>query len=325
MKFAVVGAGAIGAYVGACLERGGAEVALVARGAHLAAMQQNGVRIESERGSFTAHPLATGDMRAIGPVDAVILALKAHQIADVLGDLPALFHADTAVVSMQNGIPWWYFAGNGGPYDGHTIEAVDPGGRIAAAIANERVVGSVVYPAAEIAAPGVIKHIEGTRFQLGNPDRKPSERTQRIADAFIAGGLKAPIDEEIRAEIWLKVLGNAAFNPISALTRATLVEMADDALVEPLVREMMAESLAVAAALGVVPNVTIDKRIDGARRVGMHKSSMLQDAEARKPFETEAIIGAVVELGALTGVPVPATRHVYALVKLLERSLLAGR
>jgi 2-dehydropantoate 2-reductase len=226
---------------------------------------------------------------------------------------------------MQNGIPWWYFAGNGGPWDGRTIEAVDPGGRIAAAIANERVVGSVVYPAAEIAAPGVIKHIEGTRFQLGNPDRKPSERTQRIADAFIAGGLKAPIDPEIRAEIWLKVLGNAAFNPISALTRATLVEMADDALVEPLVREMMAESLAVAAALGVVPNVTIDKRIDGARRVGMHKSSMLQDAEARKPFETDAIVGAVVELGALTGVDVPATRHVYALVKLLERSLLAGR
>jgi 2-dehydropantoate 2-reductase len=243
----------------------------------------------------------------------------------VLDELPALFHPGTMVVGMQNGLPWWYFARHGGPYDGMVLDSVDPGGRISAAIDPQRVIGCVVYAAAEIEAPGIIRHVEGTRFTLGEPDRSLSERSRELAAAFIAGGLKAPVEREIRSEIWLKLLGNASFNPLSALTRATLVELADDPFVEPLVREIMLECAAVANALGVTFEITIERRIDGARRVGAHKTSMLQDLEARKPFETEALVGCVVELGAKLGIAVPATRHVYALVKLLERSIRAGR
>lgn len=325
LRFAVVGAGAIGAYVGAALARGGAEVTLVARGAHLAAMRERGVRVESARGDFTVHPAATDDIASIGPVDVVILALKAHQIEPIVDDLRALYHERTAVVAMQNGIPWWYFFLNGGPHEGYIVRSVDPHGRLAAGIEPERVVGCVIYSSTEIVAPGVIKHIEGTRYSVGDAARGISERTQRIAAALAAGGLKAPVEADIRADIWLKLLGNASFNPISALTRATLVEMTDDPLVEPVVEEMMREALAVAANLGVEVGLSIEKRIDGARRVGAHKTSMLQDLEARKPFELDALTGAVVELGKLTGTPTPATAQVYALAKLLEKSALAGR
>jgi 2-dehydropantoate 2-reductase len=243
----------------------------------------------------------------------------------VVDELPALFHERTLVVGMQNGLPWWYFQRHGGPYDGMVLQSVDPGGRISAAIDPRRVIGCVVYAATEIAEPGVIRHVEGTRFSLGEPDRSLSERCTALAAAFAAGGLKAPVEREIRAEIWLKLLGNASFNPLSALTRATLVELTDDALVEPLVREMMEECVLLAAALGVTIDISIERRIDGARRVGAHKTSMLQDLEARKPLETEALVGSVVELGAKLGIAVPATRHVYALVKLLERSIRSGR
>jgi 2-dehydropantoate 2-reductase len=325
MHVAVIGAGAIGAYVGAALARGGAEVTLVARGAHLAAMRERGVRVESPRGDFHARPHATDDLRTIGPVDVVILALKAHQIAPLVDDIRTLFHADTAVIAMQNGIPWWYFAGDPGPYEDRPITSVDPDGRIGAAIEAHRVVGCVIYSSTEIVAPGVIKHIEGTRYSLGDPVRGIHVRTQRIAAAFVAGGLKAPVEADIRADIWLKLLGNAAFNPISALTRATLVEMCDDPSVEALVTEMMQEALDVAAKLNVTVPVSIAKRIDGARRVGAHKTSMLQDLEARKPFELDAVVGAIVELGEICDVPTPATRHVYALTKLLQSSILAGR
>jgi 2-dehydropantoate 2-reductase len=325
MSFAVVGAGAIGAYVGASLARGGAKVTLHARGPHLKAMQENGVRVESPRGDFTAHPAATGDLRSIGPVDVVIIALKAHQIAPMVDDLRTLYHENTAVVAMQNGIPWWYFFNHGGPHEAYVVRSVDPDGVLSAGIEPERVVGCVIYSSTEIAAPGVIKHIEGTRYSLGDPARGVSERTQRIADALVAGGLKAPVEPDIRTDIWLKLLGNAAFNPISALTRATLVEMTNDPLVEPLVAEMMREAVAVAAALGVEMPISIEKRIDGARRVGAHKTSMLQDLEMRKPLELDAVTAAVVELGQLTGTPTPATQHVYALTKLLEKSVLAGR
>ncbi len=325
MKFAVVGAGAIGAYVGAALARGPSEVSLIARGAHLQALREHGVLVRSERGDFTAHPAATDRIAEIGPVDVVILALKAHQIIDVLPELPALFHPRTMVVGMQNGLPWWYFQRHGGPHDGTVLHSVDPGGRISAVIAPQRVIGCVVYAATEIESPGVIRHVEGTRFALGEPDRSLSERSRELAAAFVAGGLKAPVEREIRAEIWLKLLGNASFNPISALTRATLVELADDPLVEPVIREMMEECAAVANAVGVKLDTTIDRRIDGARRVGAHKTSMLQDLEARKTLETEALVGSVVELGAKLGIETPATRHVYAFVKLLERSELAGR
>ncbi|GAC1417026.1 MAG: 2-dehydropantoate 2-reductase [Candidatus Velthaea sp.] len=325
MKFAVVGAGAIGAYVGASLARAGEDVTLIARGEHLRAMRANGVRVESPRGDFAAHPAATDDMRSVGPVDVVIVALKAHQIAAVVEDIASMFGRDTAVIAMQNGIPWWYFAGDSGPNEGRRIASVDPDGRIGAAIAPERVIGCVVYCSTEIVAPGVIKHLEGTRYSLGDPVRGVAARTQEIAGKFTAGGLKAPVEADIRADIWLKLLGNAAFNPISALTRATLVEMCEDAAVEALVGEMMRESVDVAAALGVAVPMSIEKRIDGARRVGAHKTSMLQDLEARKALELDALIGSIVELGEIANVPTPATRHVYALAKLLERSVLAGR
>jgi 2-dehydropantoate 2-reductase len=325
LHVAVIGAGAIGAYVGAALSRGGARVTLVARGAHLAAMRANGVRVESPRGDFQAWPEATDDIRSIGPVDVVILALKAHQIAPVVADVRSLFKAETAVVAMQNGIPWWYFAGDPGPNEDLPIASVDPDGRIGAAIESRRVVGCVIYCSTEIAAPGIIKHLEGTRYCLGDPVRGIHPRTVRIAEAFVAGGLKAPVEADIRAEMWLKLLGNAAFNPISALTRATLGEMCDDAPVHALVVEMMSEALAVAAKLNVTVPLSIAARIDGARRVGAHKTSMLQDLEMRKPFELDAVIGAIVELGERCEVPTPATRHVYALAKLLERSILDGR
>jgi 2-dehydropantoate 2-reductase len=325
MKVAVVGAGAVGAYVGAALARGGADVTLIARGAHLAALRERGVSVRSERGDFFAHPAATGDARGVGPVDVVILAVKAHQIEPLLDTLPALFGPQTAVVAMQNGIPWWYFQENGGAFDGRPVRSVDPDGRISATIETRRVVGCVVYAATEIEAPGVIRHIEGTRFSLGDPARGVSERTARIAEAFVAGGLKAPVEADLRPEIWFKVLGNATLNPISALTRATLEDMCSDPHVEPLAAEMMHEMVAVAAAHGVVMPMSVEKRIDGARRVGAHKTSMLQDLEAGKALELEAMTGAVLELGELAGVPTPATRHVYGLTKLLERTVLAAK
>ncbi len=325
MQFAVVGAGAIGAYVGATLARAGYAVTLLARGAHLAAMREHGVRVFSARGDFTAFPATTDDIGSIGPVDVVILALKAHQIVPVAKDIGRLFTPDTAVVAMQNGIPWWYFAGDAGPHAGRRISSVDPDGRIGAAIDARRVIGCVIYSSTEIVAPGVIKHIEGTRYCLGDPVRGVSERTRRVAEAFVAGGLKAPVEADIRVEIWTKLLGNAAFNPISALTRATLGEMCDDPGIAELAAGMMRESVDVAAALGITVPVSIEKRMDGARRVGAHRTSMLQDLEARKPLELDPLIGAIVELGAVAGVATPIAARVYALCKLLERSVLAGR
>ena len=323
-SYAVIGAGAIGAYVGAALQRGGAEVTLVARGPHLAAMQTAGVRVKSERGDFTVHPRAVGTIAEVGPVDVVILALKAQQIAPIAADLAALNHERTAIVAMQNGIPWWYFQRDGGPFAGRTIESVDPGGTLARTIDPARVLGCVIYSSTEIEAPGVIRHLEGTRYSLGEPDRTISPRAQAISVDFIAGGLKAPVEADIRKDIWLKLLGNASFNPISALTRATLVEMADDAGVHALVAEMMAEAVAIAERLGSPVTMSIEKRIDGARRVGAHKTSMLQDLEAHKAFELDALVGAVVELGQLAGIPTPATAHVYALARLLDRTNRAG-
>lgn len=323
MRFAVVGAGAIGAYVGASLAHAGHDVALVARGPQLAALRERGVTVHSPRGDFAAKPLATSDLAEIGAVDAVLLAVKAHQLGAIAGGLHALFGPDTAVVAMQNGIPWWYFQRHGGPHNGLVLQSVDPGGAIAAAIPAERVIGCVIYCSTELDAPGVVRHLEGTRFSLGEPDRTISARATAIANALIESGLKAPVEDDIRRDIWLKLLGNASFNPISALTRATLVEMCDDPLVEPLVRSMMEETVAVAGQLGITFDVTIERRIDGARRVGAHKTSMLQDLEAHKTLELEALTGAVVELGGVVGVDVPATREVYALTKLLEKTTLA--
>jgi 2-dehydropantoate 2-reductase len=320
MRFAVIGAGAIGAYVGASLAKGDADVSLIARGSHLRAMQERGVRVISERGDFNVHPRATDRCDDVGLVDCVIIALKAHQIADMLEPMRPLIGPRTMIIGMQNGIPWWYFQRHGGPYEGHVLGTVDVGGRLARTFDPDRVIGCAVYSATEIVEPGVIKHIEGTRYSLGHPSGERTPEIEAIARAFVAGGLKAPIEQNLRRDVWTKLLGNVCLNPISALTRATLVEMATDPLVEGVLRDMMAESIAVAQGLGVTIEISIDKRIDGARRVGEHKTSTLQDIEAGRALEIDCMVGAVVEMAQLVGVEVPATRYVYALTKLLDRT-----
>ena len=325
-RYAVVGAGAIGAYVGASLARGGADVTLIARGPHLAAMRERGgVEVKSERGDFSAQVAATDDMTSVGVVDCVIVALKAHQIVPVLPQIQTLIGPHTRVVGMQNGIPWWYFQRLGGPHDGLVLQTVDPGGQLAAAFDPDRVVGCVIFSSTEIEAPGVIRHIEGTRYSLGRPAGGADDVLEQIAAAFVAGGLKAPVERDLRPDIWLKVLGNAALNPISALTRATIAGMMRDPGTEALIRTIMEEAQALANALGVTLPVSIDKRMDGARRVGEHKTSMLQDVELGRAFELDVILGAVVELGGVLGVPVPASQHVYTLTKLLDTTLRAQR
>lgn len=325
-RFCVVGAGAIGAYVGASLARGGADVTLIARGPHLAAMRrQGGVEVRSERGDFSAQVAATDDMTAVGPVDCVIIALKAHQVAPMLPQIATLLGPQTRVVGMQNGIPWWYFQRLGGPHDGLVLQTVDPGGRLAAAFDPDRVVGCVIYSSTEIESPGVIRHVEGTRYSLGRPDGGVDPVLERIAAAFVAGGLKAPVERDLRTDIWVKLLGNASLNPISALTRATIAGIMRDPDTEALIRTMMEEVQALAHALGVTMPISIDKRMDGARRVGEHKTSMLQDVELGRPFELDVILGAVVELGDVLNVPVPASRHVYTLTKLLDTTLREAR
>jgi 2-dehydropantoate 2-reductase len=317
MRVAVVGAGAIGAYVGAALARGGADVHLVARGPHLAALRRDGVTVLSPRGDFHAHPPATDDPAEIGEVDVVFLGLKAQQYAGAASLLAPLLGADTAVVAAQNGIPWWYFHGLGGPHDGKRVEAVDPGGAVSAVIPPERAIGCVVYSSTQIERPGVVRHIEGTRFSIGEPDRTRSERCRRFSEAMVAGGLKCPVETELRDEIWIKLMGNVALNPLSVLTGATLVELCSHPPTRALVAAIMEETLAIAGALGSTPAIEIERRIDGARRVGAHKTSMLQDFEAGKSLELDAVVTAVVELAALTGVPAPHIRAVHAAVDLL--------
>jgi 2-dehydropantoate 2-reductase len=317
MRIAVLGAGAIGAYVGAALARGGSDVALVARGEHLEAMRRNGVRVTSPRGDFTAHPFATDDPAEIGPVDAVFLGLKAHSYATAGPLLSPLLGPDTAVVAAQNGVPWWYFHGLPGRFADTRIESVDPAGAVGRAIAPERAIGCVVYCSTVIERPGEIAHLEGTRFTIGEPSGARSERCLRFSEAMVAGGLKCPVVENIRDEVWIKLMGNVAFNPLSILTRATLAAMCRHAATRALVADVMAESLAIAHELGCDPEISIARRIDGAERVGEHKTSTLQDLEAGKHLELDAIIGAVVELADLTAQPAPALRAVHAAASLL--------
>ena len=308
MKVAVVGAGAIGAYVGASLDRGGADVHLVARGEHLAAMRRDGVTVLSPRGDFRAHPRATDDPAAIGPVDIVFLGLKAYSYASAGPLLAPLLRPGTGVVAAQNGIPWWYFQGLAGPYEGRRVEAADPGGAVSAVIPPDRAIGCVVYCSAEIEAPGVIRHVEGTRFSIGEPDGRISERCTAFSKAMIAGGLKCPVEKDLRADIWLKLLGNVAFNPVSVLTRATMGEIAAHPGTRELVLAMMRETAEIAARLGSPPKISVERRFDGAAKVGDHKTSMLMDFEAGKPLETDVLLGAPVELARLAGVPAPAWR-----------------
>lgn len=321
MRICIVGAGAIGGWLGAKLMQAGAEVTLIARGAHLAAIQTHGVTIvygDSRR--EVVHPtLATDDMTVAGPHDMVIVTVKAHSLTQLVAPMRALYGPDTAVVFAQNGIPWWYFFRHGGPYEGRRIEAVDPGGVIAAHTEIERVIGCVVYPAAIIEQPGVIRHIEGNRFTLGEPDGRRSERTRRLSQLLAAAGLRAPVKTDIRNEIWLKLWGNLSLNPISALTRATLDRIIADQGTYTLAATMMAEAQQVAEALGVRFLVSIEQRLQMAAEIGAHKTSMLQDIEAKRPTEIDALLGAVVELADLTGVPAPTLRSIYAVTSLLDR------
>jgi 2-dehydropantoate 2-reductase len=319
MRVAVVGAGAIGAYVGAALHRGGTDVHLVARGEHLAAMRRDGVTVHSPRGDFRAHPPATDDPAEIGPVDIVFLGLKAYSYASVGPLLAPLLRPGTGVVAAQNGIPWWYFHGLAGPHAGLRVEAADPGGAVSAVIPPDRAIGCVVYCSAEIEAPGVIRHVEGTRFSVGEPDGSISERCTAFSKAMIAGGLKCPVEKDLRADIWLKLLGNVAFNPVSVLTRATMGEIAAHPGSRQLVLAMMRETAEIAARLGSPPKISVERRFDGAAKVGEHKTSMLMDFEAGKPLETGVLIGAPVELARLTSVPAPSPEMVHALIDLLTR------
>ena len=318
MRIVIAGAGAIGGYIGARLARAGAEVVLFARGPHLQAMKERGLRVISPDGDFEVRPQVTGDLNAIGRADVVFLGVKAHALTGLVPQLRPLFGPDTAVVSTQNGIPWWYFQGYGGELDGLRLERVDPGGVVAAAIEPRRVVGSLVYFSTDIAEPGVIHHTEGNRISFGEPDGTRSERVRRIAEALIAADFRCPVTTRFRHEIWVKLLGNVAFNPISALTGATLVEIVRHPDVSRLVRDVMAETEQVAAKLDIELPISIDQRMAGAEKVGAHKTSMLQDLEAGRPMELEAVVGSVVELADRLSVPVPATRAVYAAAKLLD-------
>jgi 2-dehydropantoate 2-reductase len=317
MKFLIAGAGAIGAYIGACMARAGLDVTLFARGPHLRAMQEHGVQVKSGEGDFVARPKIASSLEEVGSVDVVFLGVKAHGLPLLAPQLKPVLAPDTTVVSTQNGIPWWYFQGFGGEWEGLRLERVDPGGVISSAIEAHRVVGSIVYFSTEITAPGVIQHNEGNRITLGEPEGTRSERSRRIADALIASGLRCPVTTRIRHEIFVKVLGNASFNPVSALTRATLVRMARDPDVSNVIRNIMQEVEAVSLKLGMELPVSIDQRIAGAEKVGEHKTSMLQDLEAGRPMELEALVGAVVELGERVGLPMTYTRTVYSCTKLL--------
>lgn len=320
MKFLIAGAGAIGAYVGAKMARAGLDVTLFARGPHLRAMQQSGVRVKSADGDFDARPPIADKLENVGPVDVVFLAVKAHGLPQLAPQLAPVLGPDTTVVSTQNGVPWWFFQNFGGPLDSTRLERVDPGGTIAAAIDSRRVVGSIVYFATEVIEPGVILHTEGNRMSLGEPDGARSDRCRQIAEALIASGLRCPLTTRIRHEIWVKILGNVAFNPISALTGATVVQMARDPLVSLLARNIMREVEEVGRRLNLELPISIDQRMAGAEKVGEHKTSMLQDLEAGRPLELEAVVGAVVELGERLSLPMVHTRTVYACTKLLAES-----
>ena len=336
MRICIVGAGSIGAFVGARLARSGAQVTLVARGANLRALQANGLKlIEADGSSHVHHPRVAASILEAGVHDLVILATKAHQVDPIVEQLPALLHRETVLVPMQNGIPWWYFQGLAGPHCGRPVRSVDPQGRIASAIPRDHIVGCVVYPACDMPAPGVVRHVEGERFALGELDGSRTPRLERVAAIFTAAGLKAPVLDDVRSEVWLKLWGNLCFNPISALSRATLSEICADPhghalaaiCAEPQTRAlataMMEEAREVAVKLGATFRVTIERRLEGAAKVGAHRTSMLQDVEAGRATELDALLGSVIELARLTQTSVPRLEAVYACMSLLEKTQCA--
>ncbi len=310
MRVVVLGAGAIGAYVGAALARGGTDVTLIARGAHGAAMAADGVRVLSPRGDFSAHPPVTSDLSAIAGAEVVFVGLKAYSLPGIAPSIGPLLAPGAAVIWAQNGIPWWYQPG---------LDSVDPGGVIAASVPAEHNVGCVVYSSTEIVAPGVIKHIEGTRFTIGEPDGSVSQRCREISAALAAGGLKAPVESRLADQIWLKLVGNVAFNSVTALTRATLGELGWLPSMVELLRAMFGECALVAERLGVRFPVPLERRLQAGLAVGDHKTSMLQDLEAGKRLEVGCLTGAVVELAARHGIEVPHVRAIHACVSLLDR------
>lgn len=322
MKIAIVGAGAIGGYLGARLSLAGADVTFIARGANLAAIRANGVKLIEEDGSEKhAKSVKTATIAEAGPHDYVLVTLKSHQVAPVAADIAHLCHADTAIVTMQNGLPWWYFYKTGGAFENTRLQSVDPGGVQWNLLQPQRVIGSVVYPACELVAPGTVKVIEGNRFTLGEPSGEKSERVLALAKALIEAGFKAPVSSNIRDEIWVKLWGNLTFNPVSALTHATLEEICQFAPTRDVARAMMTEAQTIGEKIGVQFKIALEKRIDGAEKVGAHKTSMLQDVELGKALELEALVGSVVELGKITETPAPTIATIYALTRLLASSL----
>lgn len=326
MKIAIIGAGAIGGYVGAKLALAGEDVTFIVRGAHLEAIRSKGMKLIMQDGSeqVATHVKATSNYTEAGPQDLVILALKAHQVEAVAGDICRLLGPQTTVVTMQNGIPYWYFHKHGGPFEGSPVRSVDPRGILTEKIPPQRVIGCVVYPASELLAPGVVKHIEGDRFPVGELDGSVSQRVTQISACFAQAGFKAPVLDNIRAEVWLKLWGNLTFNPISSLTHSTLQDICEFPLSRELAASMMREAQDVAHKLGITFRVSLEKRIAGAEKVGKHKTSMLQDIEAGRAPEIDALVGSVVELGRLTQTPTPHIDTLYALVKLLARTMDEG-
>ncbi|MBM3490827.1 MAG: 2-dehydropantoate 2-reductase [Alphaproteobacteria bacterium] len=322
MKICIYGAGAIGGQIGAQLARSGIEVSLVARGPHLAAIQRNGLTLVAEGERFTVRPRATDNAAELGAQDFVFIALKAHGTPAAVPRLKPLLGPHTAVVTAMNGMPWWYFYKLAGPYEGRQIETVDPGGAQWRGIGPERAIGCVLWQAAEIVEPGVVELRHGNRMPIGEPDNSRSERAQLLSKAMLAAGLKSPVKTNIRDEIWMKLWGNLSFNPVSLLTQGTLERIASDPDTKPAVRAMMIEAEAIAHRLGVRFAMNVDKRIEVAREVGAHKTSMLQDLELGRPIELEALTGVVIELGRIVGVPTPAIEMVYGLAR--QRARIAG-
>jgi 2-dehydropantoate 2-reductase len=323
LKFAIVGAGAIGGYLGARLALAGEEVTFIARNRNLAAINANGFRLIEEDGreQVARNLRAVQRMAEAGPQDVVLLTLKAHQVKDVLPELRELFGPHTLVVTMINGLPWWYFHKLAGPYEGRSLESVDPGGVIGAHIEPERVIGGIVYPASELVEPGVVRVVEGNRFTLGELDGSRSERIEALSQAMMRAGFKSPVSKDIRGEIWVKLWGNLSFNPISALTHATLQDICRFPATRELAARMMTEAQAIGEKLGVEFKISLDKRIAGAEAVGAHKTSMLQDVEHGRALELQALVGSVVELAQITQTPAPNIEAVHAVASLLAQTL----
>jgi len=327
MRICVVGAGAIGGFMGAKLARAGEDVTLVALEPNLTAIRKHGIKLVMPDGTedVVGNVTVTDDPRRAGVHDAVILAVKAHQIASVAPELPTLFQSHTVVVTVQNGIPWWYFQKHGGQFDGIRIDALDPEGLCSKNIGADRLIGCIAYPAAANPYPGVVQHLEGDRFPVGELDGSESRRVKNLAETFTGAGLRSRVLTDVRAEIWLKAWGSLAFNPISALTNATLAEICRFPATRTLAATMMREATGIAEKLGITFRHTIDRRIAGAEAVGDHKTSMLQDVEAGRTLEIEALVGAIVELARLTNTPTPAIDAVYACTKLLNWTIAARR